>query len=50
MKSAQSKFTIEILGYLEEYAESKNFLKLLIEGMLTQEIDHSVLNRRDMPV
>ena len=47
----QSKFIIEILGYfeafLEEYAESKVFSKLLVEGILTQKIDQSVLNRRE---
>ena len=30
---------------MEEYAESKVFSKLLVEGILTQEIDHIVLNR-----
>ena len=30
---------------MEEYAESKVFSKLLVEGILTQKIDQSVLNR-----
>ena len=51
MKCGQSKFIIEISGYLEafleEYAESKFFSKLLVEGILTKKIDHSVLNRRE---